>query len=480
MDFSAWYMELREWLILHPDAILLSIFLVSLIEAVAVVGVVIPAVPMLFVLCVLAAHADVHLLHLFIAGIAGAMIGDGISYSFGHGFKHRIENFWPFNRYPNWLQRAESFVEQHGGKGIILGRFIGPLRAFVPMAAGIFHMRPFYFIWMNFLSALVWAPFHLLPGYSLGAAAAHNWLPGRSQLIFIAIILIIAAILTWLLPALDTWRHRRAERSPLANHGKWFSFDEHPEDQRASLWLAFCAMMGTLLIVASRHLFPHWDTSLSLELFALRQTMLDIPLISLIMLTEKAALLIFGSIMLGWLLLRKEWHAVGILLLATIACFTIPPLLKILFSVPRPDLVIARPATWSFPSGLAFNAVVVWGLLLIFIDRIGPEKLCNVMRPVLLTLMLFGITASPVIGIHWPSDAFAGAFLGLACLALLRWFWFRFDAPKLNPIEAMTVIVIALCLTVGLEIYPYYADTLAGLQINIPPFETLNDPFNVE
>ena len=40
------------------------------------------------------------------------------------------------------------------------------------MAAGIFRMKPLYFLWMNFLSAVAWAPFHLVPGYSFGIAAA--------------------------------------------------------------------------------------------------------------------------------------------------------------------------------------------------------------------------------------------------------------------------------------------------------------------
>ncbi len=178
MDFGAWYLELRDWLIHHPDAILIGVFLIALTEAVAVIGVVVPAVPLLFVLCVLAAHAEVGLTSLFAAGIAGAMLGDGISYALGRGFKMRVHTLWPFSRYPDWLARSEAFVDSHGGKSIILGRFIGPLRAFVPLAAGIFRMKPVYFLWMNLLSALVWAPFHLLPGYSLGAAAAHAWLPG--------------------------------------------------------------------------------------------------------------------------------------------------------------------------------------------------------------------------------------------------------------------------------------------------------------
>lgn len=465
MDFSAWYLEFREWLIHHPDAILLSIFLVALIEAVAVIGVVVPAVPALFVLCVLAAHAEIPLANLFIVGIAGAMLGDGISYALGHGFKHRIHEVWPFSRYPDWLLRSEAFVERHGGKGIIFGRFIGPLRAFVPMAAGIFRMRPVYFLWMNFLSALVWAPFHLLPGYSLGAATAHDWLPGRRQLLFIAAVLIAVAVLTWLLPALDRWRHKRALVHPVSNSGRWHCQNGHPEDQRASFHLAVLAFTGAALVALSRPWLQGWDAEALLALFSLRQGSLDMLLVSLALLGDRGGLLVFGSVVLGWLALRQEWRLAGIVLIAAMLCLVLNPALKSLFALPRPELVMLPPDSWTFPSGHAFSAVLVWGLVLVLLERFGREGLGNVARPVLLTLMLFTIVSRPVLGVHWVSDVLAGALLGLGCLALLRWLWYRCPAPQVGVVETVGVLVVALGLSVGLEVFPRFSDVLANYQV---------------
>lgn len=462
MDFGAWYMELRGWLIHHPDAILLGIFLVAFIEAVAVVGVVVPAVPALFVLCVLAAHADAPLLNIFIAGIAGAMLGDGVSYFLGHGFKHRIHHMWPFTRYPQWLTHSEEFVKKHGGKGIIFGRFIGPLRAFVPMAAGIFRMRPIYFLWMNFLSALVWAPFHLLPGYSLGAATAHNWLPGREQLIFIAAVFIAVAILTWLLPALDRWRYERQLRHPIENAGWTYAEDDHPENQQASFRLLTFSLIGFVLVALARFYAPTWDIDATHFLFNLRQHSLDILLVSLGLLGDTMGLLLFGAIVAGWLTLRKEWSLLGITLIAAACCLLIPSAFKAIFSVPRPALVQLPPDSWSFPSGHAFSAVLVWGLVLVFIERLGRVGLSNVARPVLLALMLFSIMARPVLGVHWVSDVAAGALLGLACLALLRWLWYCGPAPRVGAVETVVVLLTALSLTAGIEIYPFFAEAMAN------------------
>ena len=76
---------------------------------------------------------------------------------------------------------AEGYVERHGGKSLIIGRFVGPIRAFVPMAAGIFQMPVRRFLWYNFVSAVLWAPPNILPGYIAGAAVTHENVDRRAE-----------------------------------------------------------------------------------------------------------------------------------------------------------------------------------------------------------------------------------------------------------------------------------------------------------
>ncbi|MDI1302294.1 MAG: bifunctional DedA family/phosphatase PAP2 family protein [bacterium] len=464
MDFGALYLELRSWLIVHPDAILVCVFLLSMIEAIAVIGIIVPAVPVLFVLSLLAAHAEIPLLPLFASAIAGAMTGDGVSYTLGHGFKHRIEGFWPFSRYPAWLQSAEAFVEKHGGKSIIFGRFIGPLRSFVPMAAGIFHMKPLYFLWMNFLSALAWAPFHLLPGYSLGAAAAHDWLPGRPQLLLVAALLILVAVLAWLLPALDGWRRRRTGKYPLANSGRCLAIDGHPEDQRAALRLGLFAFTGFALLAGLLPWLKPLDMNLSSQLFALRQNALDPLFVVLSLLGDKRGLLVFGGVVTGWLALRKEWNTVVLALLVSALCLALPTLFKLLFSIPRPMLVMSPPESWSFPSGHAFSAVMVWGFVLVFLERYGRAGIMGIARPILFILILFTVASRSYLGVHWLSDVLGGALLGLACLAGMRWLWYRRAPPTLPLLEVIMLLLLALALSAGLEVFPRYTESLLNYQ----------------
>lgn len=465
MDFAASYLELRSWLIHHPDAILAAVFLVALIEAVAVVGVIVPAVPLLFVLCVLAAHADVPLASLFAVGIAGAMLGDGISYALGKGFKHRVHKVWPFSHYPRWLERSEDFVERHGGKSIIIGRFIGPLRAFVPMAAGIFRMQPLYFLWMNFLSALVWAPMHLIPGYSLGAAAAHDWLPGRNQLLFLAALLIAVAILTWLLPALAGWRHRRAAFHPLPNAGRSLTIGGEPEDQRAALRMALFSAAGFVLVAALLPWLKDLDEQWTFRLFSLRQPTLDGLFVALSLLGDTAGLLAFGTVAAGWLLLRRQHDAVMLVVVAAALCLGVPDVLKHLFALPRPAWVGSPPGSWAFPSGHAFSAVVVWGLCLVMLDRYGETAVQGMARPLLLGLMLFTAASRPYLGVHWISDVVAGALLGLACLAGLRWLWYRRPAPTLPLGEFVALFLVAISVSIAVAVLPRFTEMMAEVRL---------------
>jgi membrane protein DedA with SNARE-associated domain len=82
---------------------------------------------------------------------------------------------WPLSRYPEMLPRAERFVGKWGVPGIFIGRFFGPLRAAVPLAAGVFEMPYWHFQFANFSSAFVWSATLLLFGDAISKLAAWFW-----------------------------------------------------------------------------------------------------------------------------------------------------------------------------------------------------------------------------------------------------------------------------------------------------------------
>src|SRR4029453_13008955 len=77
---------------------------------------------------------------LLIAAVLGAVLGDAVSYWLGGRFGHTIARMWPFNRHHDLLPSGMGFFQGEGGKGVFVGRFFGPVRAVIPLAAGIMLM----------------------------------------------------------------------------------------------------------------------------------------------------------------------------------------------------------------------------------------------------------------------------------------------------------------------------------------------------
>jgi membrane protein DedA with SNARE-associated domain len=102
--------------------------------------------------------------------VAGATLGDTVSYWIGRRYGGGIARVWPFSRYPELLPRGIRFFARHGGKSVFIGRFFGPMRAVIPLAAGVMQMPRGWFWVANFVSALIWAPMLLLAGDAVGAA----------------------------------------------------------------------------------------------------------------------------------------------------------------------------------------------------------------------------------------------------------------------------------------------------------------------
>ncbi|HEU0219098.1 MAG TPA: DedA family protein [Stellaceae bacterium] len=100
--------------------------------------------------------------------VAGATLGDSVSYWIGRRFGGGIGRLWPFSRNPEMLPAGIRFFERHGGKSVAIGRFFGPVRAVIPLAAGLMQMPRGWFWFANFASALVWAPMLLFVGDAAG------------------------------------------------------------------------------------------------------------------------------------------------------------------------------------------------------------------------------------------------------------------------------------------------------------------------
>jgi membrane protein DedA with SNARE-associated domain len=144
-------------------------------ESLAFISLLIPAWGALVAIGALIGASGISFWPVLIAGALGAALGDWLSYWFGYKYKDRVAQIWPLSKFPYLLPRGEAFVKKWGVPSIFIGRFFGPLRASVPLVAGMFEMPYWRFQIANFTSALVWAAVLLMFGDGLSLAVEWLW-----------------------------------------------------------------------------------------------------------------------------------------------------------------------------------------------------------------------------------------------------------------------------------------------------------------
>jgi membrane protein DedA with SNARE-associated domain len=144
-------------------------------ESLAVVSLFFPATVVLVAIGAGIDMSGLSFWRLWLGAAIGAALGDWVSYEIGRYFEDRAHNVWPLNRYQHLVAKGEEFTRKYGVWAIFLGRFFGPVRAFVPLAAGIFEMPRGAFQLANVTSALLWAYVLLKFGDVFGDAVSALW-----------------------------------------------------------------------------------------------------------------------------------------------------------------------------------------------------------------------------------------------------------------------------------------------------------------
>lgn len=209
---DAWLDTLRETVINHPHWAGVLVFLTVFTESLAVIGVLVPGVAMMFVFGALSATGIMDWRSTLLWAIAGAISGDGLSYALGRYYQQGITRQWPFSRHPEMLVHGHEFFQRWGSFSVVIGRFFGPLRAVVPLVAGVLGMAPSRYLLANGLSACLWAPLYLSPGIVIGMTwqqSAELWWP-------IAAWGLVGALLLWALLRSLRWVLGRLKRRPAA------------------------------------------------------------------------------------------------------------------------------------------------------------------------------------------------------------------------------------------------------------------------
>ncbi len=183
------------------------LFLILFCETGLVVTPFLPGDSLLFVAGALAAlpsnSLDVHLMALLMA--CAAVLGDAINYTIGRLFGEKLfsrPDSRIFRR--SYLDKTHGFYARHGGKTIILARFVPIVRTFAPFVAGMGHMSYRHFALFNIAGGVLWVALFTYAGYLFG-----DLLVVQSNLNLLIVAIIVLSVLPGLI---EVWRHRRAAR----------------------------------------------------------------------------------------------------------------------------------------------------------------------------------------------------------------------------------------------------------------------------
>ncbi len=428
---------LMEYLRHHPFIGIGAAFLIAFIESLPLLGTLFPGSVTMTAIGVLMGSGVLPPIATCLFAIAGAFAGDCLGFWLGERYHEKIRLVWPFRKLSKYLNYSEKFFQKHGRKSIIIGRFIGPTRAAMPLIAGILRFRWKQFLPAALFAAIIWSLIYVAPGIALGALAMEFSEEDVAK-VFVAGIAIIAGLwfIFWILQYFFK-RLSHAINGQVQSIWRWLNQPKpgfiaslvrnqsHPQDfHQLKLSLLFLFYGFLFLIVWFSSNQPAINSLINQPLLHLTQSFRSPAsdkfwgVFSIIGTPE--ALFITSAV--GGVLLIVFYHlgrsGSHLIMLGFLCAAAVETIKKISFSPRPPGLVHVNPSS-SFPSGHTAMAVAVLGFLAFLTARLFPK----VWRPFIYAFFIIPIV---LVGLsrlfleqHWFTDILGGWFLGLSILMLI-------------------------------------------------------------
>ncbi len=208
-----------DWMLLKLGIwVYLGLFLIVFAETGLAIGFFLPGDSLLVVAGLFAAAGKLNLAVLMITLFVAAVVGDAVGYYSGKRIGPAIFSR-PKSRFfnPKHLKKAHSFYEKHGGKTIIIARFVPIVRTFAPIVAGAADMSYRQFVTYNVVGGFAWVVSMLLAGYFLGGVVeqfmrsvfgVENFLL-EDHIDKVVIVVVVLSLLPIMFEFVKAWKEKR-------------------------------------------------------------------------------------------------------------------------------------------------------------------------------------------------------------------------------------------------------------------------------
>ncbi|HYW92963.1 MAG TPA: VTT domain-containing protein [Gammaproteobacteria bacterium] len=466
--------HILAWVGQHAHWAYLVVFLTAMVEGILLVGLFVPAMPIMFGVGALVSAGSLGLWPALAAAAAGCATGDLLSFWLGRWQHGHLREMWPMSRYPALFDQAQRFFERHGGKSVVMGRFIGPIRPVLPAVAGMARMSPLRFVIADLAAAVAWAPAYILPGVlfasSLGLAAEI----GTRLVVLIALLGGVLFAVVWLIsqlvdfvePHAETWinallqwssRHRR-----LGVIGTSLADPRQPELRGLALLtviLVAAAIVLTTVLWSLGGTGPHALDRTVLRLFEGLHT------------PWATALFLHLSLAADWQVYLPVLAAGALYLLfrghrATAGHWVAALAPTLVFSLGTALWLHGTPAGGDAtgPWQSVANGGAIWSFLAVILGQRALRRWRWTSYALIATLVVFMAIARLYLGLQWPTPMVIGLILALVWTSLLAVAYRRhFPRPVARP-ALIAVVLPVFAAAAALHWHEAYSTRLARLR----------------
>jgi len=440
--FTGYLQTLTSWLHVHPHLALLITFLVSFTESLAVIGSLIPGSITMTAIGILAGSGILRIDLTFVAAILGAVAGDSASYTLGYACSDRLADIWPFRRYPKWLASGKEYFASHGGKSVLIGRFIGPLRSMIPVIAGMMRMNRWHFLLANIVSAIGWSLLYVMPGVLIGAASSELSAEGATKLFMLIISVLVMVWLTslgvtkliiranvWLATKLHIiWSRFRHQTSLVWLFKLLTPMHEKNHYRTAMLsitWiLCFLTSIFIIMMVTQDISVASINNPVYLFLQSLRTPTTDTLFIIISLIIKPLSLISLMIFIIVYAIYYRDWRLLGCWLSLGMLTTTLSLLLVFIIPIPTPVILLKSKASSLFPSVDLAIATALFSFLIFYINKHYRSIFTWVLQIILFVILVLAGIAALYLGDNWVTSVMAAYFIGLST-SLAHWIFYR-------------------------------------------------------